>query len=366
MPDNDYTFPVGETQQPVVVNVTQSEPAAPQAPDIKAATRQQVLDFIHSGKSELTPAGTTHAPHSVGRQVLEGAAQGLAQDVLGPLSLLPDQLFPGVGNPFTREGTLGKWAYQDATQVQKLAQEAGSLAPLIFPLGDIAAAGPTLIGKAAGALSPAAVNRIASIFSQRFSPRVGQALTDYFGRASVRAPVTVTNAAGQTVSGGSPFHPRAIFNRPALARGAIAGGLVGASQEPEGDPSYTGRVAGTLAGAAAGAATGGLGAMVTRRMRGITPSNLPNLTAAQTANVNQWVAGLGSMIAGYGLGSAFGHPFAGIATALYLHSLRLPAAAIHHMTPNVLQAAMRYATHLQRGAPAVALEAARGANQTGP
>ena len=331
-----YSFPPEtEPQHPVIVNVNQPEAASSQ-PNIPAASLQQVRDFIASGKSSLTPAGTS-APHSVGRQTLEGLGQGLAQDVLGVASLVP-----GTGTMFTREGKLGQWAYQPATGPQKIAQEVGSFAPLLFPAGDLAA-GVGAIGRAA-TLSPAALGRIWDL-----SPTLARTVGRFFSRAPVRT------AGGQML-------PRALSPGPAAVRGAVAGGLVGAAQEPEGDPSYTGRVGGAFTGAATGALLGGAGGAVARALRGIPSGALPQLSANQNIALSNLIAALGGGIAG----GTIGYPWAGVVAGMALHNMGFGVRQVHAITPGIIRAAIWHAANLGRAVPVAAGVAARTANETGP
>lgn len=328
--------PESRTEGNVTVNVT--APASPAAP-APIATQEMVNAFL-SQPAPGAPAATTrsgattyHEP-AERHNIIWGLGKGMERPILGALSLLP-----GIGQYFTRESWLGQRAYAPSEGIgENIGVAIGEFAPWV-------AGGEALAGTQIGARA------LGSIYD--FSPTLARAIGSAYGGGTIRG------AGGRMAS--------RFRSAPAVAkRAAVAGGVAGATQQPEGRPdaSWLERVGERVAPAAAGAVTGGAlgiaGPALQRSAAALGPA-IAGLSTSHQGVVNNAVTALGT-IATYG---ASGNLPLTILAMYALHQGGLGVRAAHQLAPLVAQQAIRLGANSARGAAAAGAVAGAVVNDIG-
>lgn len=313
--------------QNIVINEAPAPaaPAAPAQPPVKAASRELVNSFLsHATPNTIAGASPGEQPGSA----FTGYAKGFGRQVLGLAELLP-----AIGHYFDRHSYLGEKAY---APVHGAAETAGYLAGSATPW--------LLAGEVIAPLRGAALGINAIRGAEALSPRLGTLARGIYKDLPGRAAAgTTANIGGRTVNIGGRMTPARPTIGQLAARGAVAGGIGGAAEQPP-DTSIsgevTGRIGGAIMGAAAGATTAGLG--------GVPASTLGKAALA-----------VGSMIGAYELGP---QGTAGvIISALALHHFGVGVEAARAWAPYVAshaaQLAGRFGPRLSSTAGALAAQA---------
>lgn len=326
--------PTTQTDGNVTVNVTTPTPAAPP----RMATEAMVDAFLGRPAPGAAPATTrraaTYHEPAERHNLIWGLGKGMERPLLGALSLLP-----GIGQYFTRESWLGQRAYAPSEGIgENVGVAVGEVVPWL-------AGGEALTGTQ---LSARALGRIWD-----FSPTLARAIGSAYGGGTTRVGGLMA----------SRFRsPSAIAKRA-----AVAGGVAGATQQPETtDPNQSWvervgeRVAPAAAGAAAGAALGLAGPALQRGATALAPA-MRNLTSTQQRAVNWAMTGLAGAVA---------HDITGqlpltIAAMYALHRAGLGVRAAHQLAPLVAAQATMIARASTRGAAAAGAAAGEVVNDLG-